>query len=841
MLRTLCTAVLACVVAVSCCAALPLIQYSYNESFEGEEPPIRLWAKNGDDPIINFIGITDEKAFSGTHSLKLDITFTNSPYYYFSVPMRVPVSGTLTMSGRMLLGEENTAHCGFGPNFMFPPTTHSGLRAIESYNQPDGEWKLLEMDLVETGMSSAQGVMGRYVHGVSAEHVGIILDRWALFLRGTPGARAVVYLDDVIIEGEVPDEGRYLAQVQENFDARQQDFVEELQELQQELEQLQRVVRAQIGDYAELAPALVRAVTNSSERAEELLEKFIRTKYASPDDMSAMRHEMSVLRSWPTAVTALEAARDTGRRFLLAPRNRPIPIPRRGEATISSAITEEDTLHLSAAPGEYQPVSTVIYGVQEVRDLQVSCTDLQGPAGIIPASAVDIKLLQYWFQGASNNIGYTPNKWLIAELLLNDDDLVRVDIENETNYLRSTAEDGTEEYLVCSDPDSSNLENVRPIDADELLPFTVNAGESREVWITVHVPEDAAAGTYEGTVNFNSPDGNGSLPLQVTVHPFTLEPSRLTYSIYYRGRLSEDGLPTIGSERKSEEQFRIELADMQAHGVLYPTNYQGRGNEELLRRTLEIRQELGLPTDRFYNLGYMVGPQGPDQLEAMVKTVQEWMDLLREYGYEDIYFYGIDEAKGERLLSQKAAWAAVKEIGAKTFVACYHGTFEAMGDLLDLAVHAFTPDPEEAAKWHSVGSEIFCYANPQVGVEDPYVYRRNFGLVLWQENYDGAMNYAYQHGFGHIWNDFDSNRYRDHNFTYPTINGIVGTIAWEGFREAVDDVRYMTTLEKLIAEAPADKQAVAAEAQAWINGIDAKKDDLDDLRAAMVEWIVKLQ
>ena len=76
-----------------------------------------------------------------------------------------------------------------------------------------------------------------------------------------------------------------------------------------------------------------------------------------------------------------------------------------------------------------------------------------------------------------------------------------------------------------------------------------------------------------------------------------------------------------------------------------------------------------------------------------------------------------------------------------------------------------------------------CYANPQGGVESPETYRRNFGILLWKSGYDGAMNYAYQHAFSHIWNDFDHPGCRDHNFTYPVRNGIVSTKQWEGVQD----------------------------------------------------------
>ncbi len=189
----------------------------------------------------------------------------------------------------------------------------------------------------------------------------------------------------------------------------------------------------------------------------------------------------------------------------------------------------------------------------------------------------------------------------------------------------------------------------------------------------------------------------------------------------------------------------------------------------------------------------------------------------------------------------RAAWKAVQEAGGKTFVACYTKTFEAMGGRLNCAVLAGKPDPEEARKWHSVGSHAFCYAYPQVGNEEPETYRRHFGVELWKAGFDGAMDYAYQHGFGHVWNDFDDPTYRDHVFAYPTVDGVVDTIQWEGFREGVDDVRYLTTLADQIqkAESVPAKQQIAREAKQWLAGIDVGAD-LDDVRAKIVEWILRL-
>ena len=154
--------------------------------------------------------------------------------------------------------------------------------------------------------------------------------------------------------------------------------------------------------------------------------------------------------------------------------------------------------------------------------------------------------------------------------------------------------------------------------------------------------------------------------------------------------------------------------------------------------------------------------------------------------------------------------------------------------------------------WHRVGSKIFSYSNPQVGVEEPLLYRYNYGLALWKANYDGAMTFAYQWAYGHIWNDFDSERFRDHCFAYPTTNGVVGTLQWEGFREGVDDVRYVTTLEKAIEEA--GDTVTANEAKQGLNDlkrVSARQEvswkaqpsppgNLNEIRSMMVRWINQL-
>jgi hypothetical protein len=152
------------------------------------------------------------------------------------------------------------------------------------------------------------------------------------------------------------------------------------------------------------------------------------------------------------------------------------------------------------------------------------------------------------------------------------------------------------------------------------------------------------------------------------------------------------------------------------------------------------------------------------------------------------------------------------------------------GDLLDVAVFAGPLNAVQATEWHLKGQKIFSYANPQVGVENPELYRKNYGFALWNAGYDGAMNYAYQHGYGQIWNDFDNRRNRDHVFAYPTSDGVIDTLQWEGWREGVDDTRYLATLIAIDGN--------DASARALVSESLSRGEDMATIRKKVIDRIL---
>jgi hypothetical protein len=68
------------------------------------------------------------------------------------------------------------------------------------------------------------------------------------------------------------------------------------------------------------------------------------------------------------------------------------------------------------------------------------------------------------------------------------------------------------------------------------FPFSVPAGEMRAVWVELHVPADAKAGAYAGSVVVHASEGDVAVPLTLTVYDFAL-PSTASlkshFGLYY--------------------------------------------------------------------------------------------------------------------------------------------------------------------------------------------------------------------------------------------------------------------------------------------------------------------
>ncbi len=864
---------------VSFAQQLPTTPLRFHEDFEKQDPSSFFWANS--EYKVNFKGLTSEEAHAGKKSLKIDITLGSTGAYWF-IPVQVPAEGKLAFHGRLMLGPESTGKARADIEAYVqtvPPNTGPVFGfGVEKVHRGGKAWTLVKGDIHPQAERSAQNSVNRAIWSTTRENIGIYLEGMVVRLFGEKGDRVVLYMDDFIVEGDVPDAAEYARVVDRRWEPVRKRVEEKLDEWARAL--------AEIGDALnKVTPAAAdragfETVSSNLAAARKTLAAVQTQGYIRKDDHGPMEDTIATLRFAARNLTAdrnglLEGPGGRTRCYVVKPTSSTMilpdtePVP--GE--LSTALT------VTAARGEYEPVSFVLRPESDLADLRLKATALthQNTGATIPVGAVDIKSVKCWYQaeGAWVNKKRTgPGRVLIPELLLNDDGLVKVDTTEKRNYLKLRFAEGLR-YIGVEDIGREG-EDVHPAgnkvawpiaklpirDADTLQPLAITAGANKQFWVTIHVPADVPAGVYDGRIELHTADGTlGALTLSLTVLPFDLRAPGTFYdpaepfvvNAYYNGRLTRrpEHRAVICSDLKSEGQLRQDLVNFYAHGIL-PTVNQMPDDTELLSRYLEIFNEAGFAGKPVYftsdDAGFSTGsPTGAAGLAALSEKVKKVMAVARQHGVPEVYVYGLDEATDERQKAQRAAWQVVHEAGAKVWVAASAGTFEAMGDLLDvcnLGGGRSGPDPAEPAKWHAVGHKIWNYGNPQGGVEDPELYRRNYGLLLWRVNYDGGGPWAWQSSAaGGMWNDFNDER-RAVAVTYPAAERPIDTIAWEGFREAVDDVRYGTTLKLAIAAAKeADdegRRKLAADADRFLAEFDVT-GDLDAIRRRIIEYILQLR
>ena len=507
-------------------------------------------------------------------------------------------------------------------------------------------------------------------------------------------------------------------------------------------------------------------------------------------------------------------------------------------------------IDMVAAPDEYEPASFVVFAHTPLEDLLVEASPLADAEGNeLQGGVLDLRVVKRWYQrngGNRNDSSMDAVRFMAPELLLYDDELVVV--ENGRNMLRLQ----TGEYIDVSETyRKKGFATPRPdempvADADSLQPMQLDAGRNAQFWVTAYVPPGAKPGDYSAELDISAGGQSlARLPVRLEVLPFALDEPQVEVTIYYRARLDANWPEgSVSSEYKSKAQMLAELENLREHGIRNPMVYQHLSTG-LFDDVLDMREQLGMNGSQLFTLCCNTVTTDGAPRRNLLNDVYEALRITEEFGIEDVYFYARDEAQKDELLKQMPAWELVQEAGGKIMAAGWQttpnltGNFDITGAREDLFVMLGTLRLEESQRWHEAGSKIFSYQNPTGGRELPETWRRNYGLLLWQFDFDGGAPYAWQHSYADAWNDFDHYEYKDHNFTYPTVAGPIDTTSWEGLREGIDDLRYLATLNNLLEEAGAGTAAAAA--RKWLQELPGRplgKTNLDGIRAEMVGHIL---
>ena len=469
-----------------------------------------------------------------------------------------------------------------------------------------------------------------------------------------------------------------------------------------------------------------------------------------------------------------------------------------------------------AAPGQYEPLSLVIYAQQDLRELTVHASDLKCAAGTIAAENIEVR---WGMRGPKRKrYHFPPTAFAVV-----------------TTFL----------------PLMGTLD--------------VPAGNFREVFLIVHVPGNTAPGKYEGRVSVAAkglPAAQTSVTVQVL--PLSLgKPAGKLFGVYYglRNRL------------KTPDIARVEIHDMRAHGVdmLHPN--LGIGYRRLASGEVEVdystlEQGLAFLHEEHF-AGRVVVDTGLASLalrlghrpvkgavDATLDTDQRFQQVANQaieglkpiqqrYPQMEIVLTHLDEVFNEgRLPLYLQLTRAAKQVPGFRHYITFH-TINAQADemrrqiapYVDLRCHHsnYTFDwwlarghtlaeyAEELARDHA---EAGIYFNPVGAYTDAERFRVVNGLYMWLCPFKFQISWTYQDVRGDPFNDLDE-KVSDTTFAVflPEQGVLMPAKIWEGYRQGINDLRYLSTLESLIAESGDRKPNEVAAARRWLESLRARIPD----------------
>ena len=341
----------------------------------------------------------------------------------------------------------------------------------------------------------------------------------------------------------------------------------------------------------------------------------------------------------------------------------------------------------------------------------------------------------------------------------------------------------------------------------------------------------------------------------------------------------------------TDEQYVAEVKNMLAHGVSNPNidegprlRRDGSINFSVVDRILDLRESVGMRPKALYLIGHPLPfkdlPLTREEREKTKRYVRQINDWAKRRGYDEVFYSANDEWWGEQLSAERDSMAAVREAGGKIFVAVMHTQFfDRVGDVLTRPIlqsrvsahlnrtfieyrekfgeekaarltaeiagvasfETMIADPEFRKAIdgvHRLGNKIYTYMIQNGGTPLPQLQRRAEGLGLWRIGFDGTMTWAYTH----VTSD-KVDQTMVFAKVYRTAGGVLDTTYWEGFREGVDDVRYLTTLYAALRGVAGrfPQEPLIGQTHAWLATIDVANGDLDAIRRKMAQRIIALQ
>jgi hypothetical protein len=512
-------------------------------------------------------------------------------------------------------------------------------------------------------------------------------------------------------------------------------------------------------------------------------------------------------------------------------------IPRIEENVYFSAMPREDELRSSmeafASRGERRSLTAAVRPLKDLGTGKLEVSDLRGEAGVIPASQITVSVVRHL----------------------------------PTRSLGSLMYRVTPRYLV----EASEVELPKDL--------------TRQIWLTVRVPKEAAAGEYQGKLTIRLASQAVEVPIRLRVLPFSLEEAdflcgfwgiepdvpvqgeeydavqRGVFAMFReRGLTSFTGGPGIefkGLDESGEPVMDFAAADKfvaEARAAGFGREFNNYGGF-VVRGLYDIydytKGETGAALEQKYNLPY----------EEIARRVWAAVEKhSQEQNWLPFSYTMCDETRvAEKAQEQLDLMEVFNRVSPWLRTAGgYSVSWEPTADPLELALQGFfrtldvsivnNHDELLMEKARELGKDVYIYNQGRT--------RYSFGLYQWSERAKGVKGrYEWISFIRHGYEYFDlDGREPDPSMVFFSSEGLRPSLMLEQCGEGMNDFRYLQTLErwaqvgeqsdaeearKLAAEARAFLRETAAGIELGQRGQPARVN-LDEMRAQAADRIAGL-
>ena len=431
----------------------------------------------------------------------------------------------------------------------------------------------------------------------------------------------------------------------------------------------------------------------------------------------------------------------------------------------------KDSFAIFASPGEYEPVSFCVRALRQLKNVRVTVDKLTGPRGRqIGSENVDVRIVRC-----------LPTK------LFN----------NKKEYV------------------------IRPRILEKQDAMDISADTTQQYWLTVYVPETARPGKYSAQIAVQPENADSaSLTLTLDVLPISLKPSPTRHYMY-----------AYMFGRPLEHSILVKnLVNMREHGMtggffgpeFNPDIKEEDGkivvNIEEFKGLLKECQEIGLLDPFIYSpAGVTLGVWGEEKFAEIYRQIFE---QIKEAGLPmPILTYGDESDHDEvRKADTTKGLQIIKENipGAITYTTVLgSGSVGIFDPWLDYYAFSSYADKTTMDAMKKKGKEFWMYSGPGTYGMGPVADRFYRGFYARRMNLKAAGEWVYQWPVVITPNpndrlrDFTEARPHGNAWDYclPGPDGPLPSLGWEGYREGIDDSRYVATLESAISEAGKSEDA----------------------------------